>query len=188
MNRRTFIQTNLAAAPLVVANPAFRLGKADRSPKGFVAKAGEGRYHGHIQLTGVNANIQDVKVSGKDTDGDFALFEQTGLSPGRGVPLHIHPAQDEIFRILDGEYHFQVGDEKHQLKAGDTIFLPRNVAHAWIQVSQTGKTLVMVQPAGKLEAFFVTMSGLKTAPTPDELAQYFADNEMRVIGPPMKPD
>ena len=188
MNRRTFIQTTLATAPLVATNPAFESGKADRAPKGFVAKAGEGRYHGHIQLTGVNANIQDVKVSGKDTNGDFALFEQTGLSPGRGVPLHIHPAQDEIFRILDGEYHFQVGDEKHQLTAGDAIFLPRNVAHAWIQVSQTGKTLVLLQPAGKLEAFFLTMSGLKKPPTPEELAQHFADNEMRVVGPPMKLD
>lgn len=174
--------------PVVATVPAFLLSKADRSPKAFVAKAGEGRYHGHIQLSGVNVNIQDVKVSGKDTDGDFAMFEQTGLSPGRGVPLHIHPAQDEIFRILEGEYHFQVGDEKHRLKAGDAIFLPRNVAHAWIQVSQTGKTLVMVQPAGKLEDFFVTMSGLQKPPTLEELAKHFSDNDMKVVGPPMKPD
>lgn len=188
MNRRLFIRATLATTPLVATIPDFLLPKSDRAPKGFVAKAGEGRHHGHIQLTGVNANVQDVKVSGKDTNGDFALFEQTGLSPGRGVPLHIHPAQDELFRILDGEYHFQVGDEKYQLKAGDAIFLPRNVAHAWIQVSQTGKTLVLVQPAGKLEEFFVTMSGLQKPPTPDELAKHFADNEMKVVGPPMKLD
>ncbi len=188
MNRRTFIQATLAAAPVATTMPTLVPGKSDRAPKGFVAKAGEGRYHGHIQLTGVNVNIQDVKVSGKDTNGDFALFEQTGLSPGRGVPLHIHPAQDELFRILDGEYHFQVGDEKYRLKAGDAIFLPRNVAHAWIQVSQTGKTLVLVQPAGKLEEFFVTMSSLQKPPTPDELAKHFADNDMKIVGPPMKPD
>ena len=188
MNRRTFIQATLATTPVVGMIPDFLLPKADRVSKGFVVKAGEGRHHGHIQLAGVNVNVQDVKVSGKDTNGDFALFEQTGLSPGRGVPLHIHPAQDELFRILDGEYHFQVGDEKHQLKAGDAIFLPRNVAHAWIQVSQTGRTLVLLQPAGKLEEFFLTMAGLKKPPTPEELAKHFADNEMKVVGPPMKLD
>jgi quercetin dioxygenase-like cupin family protein len=188
MNRRTFIQATLATGPIAVTVPAFMPGKSNRSPKAFVAKAGEGRYHGHIQLSGVNVNIQDVKVSGKDTNGDFAMFEQTGLSPGRGVPLHIHPAQDEIFRILEGEYHFQVGDEKYQLKVGDAIFLPRNVAHAWIQVSLTGKTLVMVQPAGKLEEFFLTMASLKKQPTPQELAKHFMDNEMQIVGPPMKLD
>lgn len=46
--------------------------------KAFKAKSGEGRKYGHLQLKGVNANVLDVKVSGSDTDGSLAIFEQTG--------------------------------------------------------------------------------------------------------------
>lgn len=186
MKRRKFIQTTLAVAPMAAVTQLPTNG--DRSPKGFKANAGEGRYHGHMQLKGVNSNVLDVKVSGKDTNGDLAIFEQTSLSPKRGTPLHIHPNQDEIFQVQQGEYLFQVGEDKYQLKTGDSIFLPRKVAHAWTQVSERGKMTVILQPAGKLEEFFVTMAALEKEPTPAEIAKIFADNDMQIVGPPLKVD
>jgi hypothetical protein len=45
---------------------------------------------------------------------------------------------------------------------------------------------VILQPAGKLENFFVTVAGLKHEPTAEEMKQIFADNEMQVVGPPLK--
>lgn len=156
--------------------------------KGFVTLSGESRYHGHIKLKGVNSNVLDVKVSGKDNNGSIAIFEQTSLSPGRGTPLHIHTAQDEIFHVLDGEYRFKVGEDLFTLKSGDTIFLPRLVPHAWTQMSATGKMRVIVQPAGKLEEFFVTAAALDHEPTKEEMAKIFADHEMTVVGPPLKID
>jgi len=45
---------------------------------------------------------------------------------------------------------------------------------------------VTMQPAGKLEDFFVTMSALDHEPTAAEIAKIFADNEMEVVGPPLK--
>ncbi|MCC3158245.1 cupin domain-containing protein [Hymenobacter sp. 15J16-1T3B] len=189
MKRRHFLQASLAALPLAAAPAA--LGAAappDRATKGFKASAGEGRLHGHIQLKGVNQNILDVKVSGRDTGGDLAIFEQTSLSQGRGTPLHVHPRQDEIFHVLDGEYAFRVGEDHYRLTAGDVVFLPRNVPHAWTQISPRGKMSVTVQPAGQLEEFFVTMAALKTEPTPQEIAQIFAAHDMKVVGPPLKVD
>ena len=150
--------------------------------------AGEGRYHGHIKLKGVNQNILDVKVSGKDTDGDLALFEQTSLSPKRGTPLHVHPNQDEVFHVQEGNYLFLVGEDKYTLKAGDSIFLPRKVPHAWTQLSERGRMTVIFQPAGKLEEFFVTMDALGKDPTPAEIARIFADHDMQVVGPPLTVD
>jgi quercetin dioxygenase-like cupin family protein len=150
--------------------------------------AGEGRIHGHMALNGVNSNILDVKVSGIDTDGALAIFEQTGLSQGRGTPLHVHHFQDEIFYVLEGEYYFQVGEEKYHLNLGESIFLPRKVPHAWTQVTEKGKMTVILQPAGKLEDFFMTMAALDHEPTAKEIAQIFADNEMQVVGPPLKID
>ena len=182
MKRNRFF---LSALGFVAGSRAV-FSRSIRTDQGLVARAGEGRYHGHIQLKGVNKNILDVKVSGKDTNGDLAIFEQTSLSPKGGVPLHVHPNQDEIFHILDGEYHFQVGETKHELKKGDTIFLPRNVPHAWVQIAEHGRMTVIMQPAGKLEEFFVAMAALDHVPTQEEVARIFAEHDMKVVGPPMK--
>lgn len=181
MKRSKFIISLFAALPLI--SLAGVKAKVSGNKAGFTVAAGEGRRHGHIRLQGVNANVLDVKISGKDTDGALAMFEQTGLTPMRGTPLHVHPYQDEIFKIIEGEYYFQVGAEKHRLKAGDTIFLPRNVPHAWTQISEKAKTNVIVQPAGKLEEFFITIAALREVPTKAQMAKIFAENEMEVVGP-----
>ena len=149
---------------------------------------GEGRIHGHLKLKGVNVNILDLKVSGKDNDGAMAMFEQTSLSPKQGTPLHVHPHQDEMFYVLFGEYLFQVGTDQFKVKAGDSIFLPMNVPHAWTQVSESGKMVVIFQPAGKMEEFFVTVSELVNAPTKEEMEKIFLDHEMEIVGPPLKID
>ena len=185
MKRRLFLQFPLVAVPLLMQAQDR---KNERPGKAFKASAGEGRKHGHIQLKGVNHNIIDVKVSGSDTGGDLAVFEQTSLSPKRGTPLHVHFKQDEVFHVLDGEYAFKVGDEIFHLKKGDHIFLPRNVPHAWTQISDTGKMSVILQPAGKLEEFFVTMAALKKEPTKELIDKIFADHEMSVVGPPLVVD
>jgi len=159
-----------------------------RNDKGFKVPAGEGRKHGHLKLKGVNANVIDVKVSGSDTNGHLAIFEQTSLSQGKGVPLHIHPFQDEIFYVIDGSYKFQIGNDQYDLTIGDSIFLPRKIAHAWTQVSEKGKMIVTMQPAGKLENFFVTIAALDHEPSQPEIAKIFSDNDMKVVGPPLKID
>jgi quercetin dioxygenase-like cupin family protein len=184
MNRNKFVTSLFAlSAPLV-----FGIKKQEsisKELKGFKINANEGRMHGHLQLKGVNRNIIDLKVSGKDTNGDLAIFEQTSISQGRGTPLHIHHFQDEIFYVIEGEYYFQVGESKYSLNTGEYIFLPRKVPHAWTQVSEKGKLTITFQPAGKMEEFFVTVAGLKTEPTAVEIAKIFADNEMQVVGPPL---
>ncbi|MET3980052.1 quercetin dioxygenase-like cupin family protein [Mucilaginibacter sp. UYP25] len=186
MKRKIFISNVLTLAAIPLVGKSFDRQNNMKTGKGFKTNNGEGRLHGHIKLKGVNANILDVKVSGTDTDGNIAVFEQTSLSQGRGTPLHIHYAQDEIFYVLEGEYYFRVGDDKYHLSTGDSIFLPMKVPHAWTQVSEKGKMTVTFQPAGKMENFFVTLAGLDHEPNHDELAKLFADNEMQIVGQPLK--
>lgn len=156
--------------------------------RGFKIAAGEGRRHGHMRLRGVNANILDLKVSGQDTAGGLAVFEQISLSPRRGTPLHVHRRQNEVFYVLEGEYWFQVGADRHRLKAGDSIFLPEKIPHAWTQASEKGKMMVLFQPAGRMEAFFVALAALQQEPTAAELAQLFLAHEMEIVGPPLALD
>ena len=186
MKRNKFIASfiTIATTPLMVFAQLKNLNFQKLA--GFKIAAGEGRKHGHIKLKGVNANVLDVKISGSDTDGGMAVFEQTSLSPGRGTPLHVHHLQNEMFYVIEGKYYFQVGDDKFHLSAGDSIFLPIKTPHAWTQVSDKGKMNVIFQPAGKMENFFVTMAALDHEPTKAEIDKIFIDNDMQVVGPPLK--
>jgi hypothetical protein len=60
------------------------------------------------------------------------------------------------------------------------------VPHAWTQVSEKGKMTVLFQPAGKMEHFFVTVAAMEHEPTKEEMAKLFTDNEMQIVGPPLK--
>jgi quercetin dioxygenase-like cupin family protein len=154
--------------------------------KGFKVNAGEARFGTHYKMKGVTVNNLDIKISASDTDGQLAVFEQTGLTPKGGPPLHIHPFQDEWFYVLEGEYVFQVGDDQFELKSGDTIFLPRQVAHAFMQRSEKAKVIVSYLPAGKMEGFFKATDAWTHPPTQEEIVKVFADHDMRVVGPPLK--
>ena len=132
----------------------MKTGIMERTNKGFKVSSGEARYGKHYKMKGVTLNVLDLKISSEDTDGALTVFEQNGFTPEGGPPLHIHLFQDEYFYIVEGAYLFQVGDEQFQMKAGDTIFLPRKVQHAFLQLSERGKVIVSYMPAGKMEDFF----------------------------------
>jgi quercetin dioxygenase-like cupin family protein len=179
MQRRKFLQnTSVGLAALGTLPTAT----AQSNPKPFVVKNGESRFGEKTIIGGKSPN--DIKVSAKDTDGLLTVFEYQGNEKG-GPPLHIHLHQDEIFFILEGQYLFQVGDEKHTLTVGDIIFLPRNVPHAFAQLTDTGKMLFFFQSSGKMEDYFRVLGGLKGVPSPQEGAKIFADHDMKVVGPPL---
>ena len=183
MERKKFLLTTAAAVPALLIGQNVQAKKTNRTNKGFVVKASESRFNEKTLIGGKNPN--DIKVSQKDTNGDLTVFEYTGNAKG-GPPLHIHPHQDEIFFIVQGEYLFQVGDEKHTLKAGDTIFLPRAVPHAFAQLSDNGKMFFLFQPSGKMEDYFRALGNLTAPPTPEQGAKIFADHDMKVVGPPLQ--
>lgn len=187
MQRRTFltvstalVTTELAAAAVVTLPASTPL---NANPKAFVVKAGDARFGVHTPFRGINGN--DLKISGKDTGGQLAVFEYVGREKV-GPALHVHHDQDELFLIIEGDYRFQVGDEQFTVKAGDTVFGPRAVPHTWIQLSDTGKMSYCVQPAGKLEAFFLKLNELPGPPTEAAIRKIHQEHGMTVLGPPLK--
>ncbi|GAB2601625.1 cupin domain-containing protein [Spirosoma areae] len=155
---------------------------AKRTEKPFLVKAGETRFGERTPFRGINAN--DLKVSSKDTAGNVSVFEYVGKEKV-GPPLHVHDKQDEIFYVVEGEYLFQIGTEKMTVKAGDTVFGPRNVPHTWIQVSTSGKMVYLVQPSGTMEEFFSEMNKLKGPPTEADIQKIHQAHGMTVLGPPI---
>jgi len=61
-----------------------------------------------------------IKLSTSVTGGQFVIFEST-TSPGNGPRLHKHHDQDEWWYVLDGEFIFQIGEEKFCAKPGRVL-------------------------------------------------------------------
>jgi quercetin dioxygenase-like cupin family protein len=182
MERKKFLLTSVTAILAFLFGNKLEAKRTERPNKAFVVKANESRFGEKTLLGGKSPN--DIKVSQKDTNGDLTIFEYIGNEKG-GPPLHVHPNQDEIFFIVQGEYLFQVGDVKHNLKPGDTIFLPRAVPHAFAQLTDYGKMFFLFQPSGKMEDFFRTIGNLTSPPTPEQGAKIFTDHDMKIVGPPL---
>ena len=128
-----------------------------------------------------------VKASGTDTGGAFAVFEVPTV-PFAGPPLHLHHTENEWFYTLDGERDFQVGDKIYHLAPGGNIFAPRMMPQTWQNVGDSpGKMLVLVQPVGRLEAFFALFSRLVSigALSTAAMKALFEEYDMEVVGPPL---
>ena len=51
--------------------------------------------------------------------------------PGIATPLHRHTHEDEAFYLLDGTMTYRAGDDLFHLTAGDFLWLPRGLPHAF---------------------------------------------------------
>jgi mannose-6-phosphate isomerase-like protein (cupin superfamily) len=89
-----------------------------------------------------------VKLTGQDTGGELSLLE-VEVPAGYSAPLHVHYAEDETFRILDGDVTFEVGGERIESGAGDTVFGPRNIPHRF--ESRGGARMIWVLTPGGFE-------------------------------------
>jgi len=173
MERRTFLQA--AIFPLIALGQSSL---PQRPPRVVRVAHGADRFNKKRTIAG--ANQITYKVSGQDTQGGLFLFEQVSLRKG-GPPRHLHYNQEEWFYVMEGEYVFEVGQERMRLRPGDSLLAPRKVPHVWAYVGETpGKILIGFQPAGKMETFFQ-----EAAKLPDFAAdqKLYRACEMEIVGP-----
>jgi quercetin dioxygenase-like cupin family protein len=186
MKRATFILSAVAIFPLRIF-AKIKTNIFMRTEKGFKVKAGEARFGKRYKMKGIAPTVLDLKISGADTENDVAVMEVTG-SINEGPPLHIHLFQDEWFYVIEGEYLFQVGDDQYQMKPGDQIFLPRNVQHAYLQLTEKGKMMISFLPAGKMEAFYEVTDKWTSKPSKEEIEKVFVDHDMKLVGARLQSD
>jgi mannose-6-phosphate isomerase-like protein (cupin superfamily) len=180
MKRRNFITASVLVSTASIVN-ASPLSFTNEPQKPFIVKAGKSRFADAEYQTG-------LKVSGKDNGGQFCLFESKNESgPHPGPPLHVHKYQDEVFQIIEGDYLFQVGDERIKESAGDIVFGPRTVPHTFYQLSRKAHMIFSYNPAGKMEDIMNAMAKLMPQ-NPDAFAKVCADNDVPFVGPPVKID
>jgi len=92
-------------------------------------------------------------------DGENLIVD-TLLEPGGGLPEHFHPIQTEHWSVVEGEVHFQLGDDKRVITPADgEMLVSPGTRHS---LRSTGRAVAhlrcRVEPAGQLEAFLTDSS------------------------------
>ena len=165
--------------------------KSEELFMGFSIGAGKDRFNDGFNRHGTTI---DCKVSGKDTDGAMCVLEVNNT----GWPRHLNRDQDEWIYVVDGEVELEVGKKRFHLGTCESMFIPRNIEHAWAAVSVPAKIINTYQPAGKIEEFFHVLAKFKDLPTREQaiekshtaeqvdgLKRVFEAHGMIVTGPPL---
>ena len=88
-----------------------------------------------------HANDVEAKnvAAGKDTTIQVLISSQEGpnfalrkfsMQKGGGMPRHTNTVEHEQY-VLRGQATITIGDETHQVKTGDVIFIPEGVIHSY---------------------------------------------------------
>jgi len=187
MNRNSFFKASLTIGIFLTAPFAAiaRMNSKKRVDKAIKVDSGKDRFDKPISL--FEGDSFYTKVSTADTDGDVYVFESTRVKEG-GPSFHLHYEQDEFWYILKGQFLFKVGEETFKVKAGDTVFGPRQVPHAFAKVGEgEAKLLMFFQPAGKMEKMFKDISegATKNVITDEEKDKFFHEYGLKRVGPPL---
>jgi quercetin dioxygenase-like cupin family protein len=94
-----------------------------------------------------------IIATGDSTRGTYFAMEVVE-GPGGGTPLHCHSREDEFFHVIEGQLTLFADGQTVRLSAGQSIFAPRGIPHAFKNCS-TGpvKFLVFCTPPD-IEEFF----------------------------------
>jgi quercetin dioxygenase-like cupin family protein len=99
-------------------------------------------------------------IGEEETHGNFALVEHPIGPRVLAAPLHTHEREDEYTYVLEGEIGVQIGEEVLVAQAGDLVFKPRGVPHAfWNAADEPARALEIISPAG-FEGYFAELAPL----------------------------
>jgi mannose-6-phosphate isomerase-like protein (cupin superfamily) len=154
-------------------------GTAPDIPSAVRVAAGEDWFGEH---RGLGISSISFKVAGQ---GDSGLFILENTFHARGGPArHVHYEQDEWLFAVEGEFLFEVGQQRLRLYPGDSLLAPRRVPHVWAYVGNAiGRILITFMPAGKMEAFFREVTKANAKPPQDP--ELWRAHGMELLGPPL---
>lgn len=182
--RRNFVQAVCSAIPsfAFAQSHADQVQQAQLTPGSRIAVVGRGEDRlGKLRSVGVSQT--SFKVSSEETSGGLFVMENVIAKRG-GPPLHLHHNEDEYFYVVEGDFVIEVGGQRFNLKAGDSILGPRKVPHAYAFIGESpGRLLISYAPANKMQEYFATRGeGQKYSSDAERFRAY----GMELLGPPIK--
>jgi len=134
------------------------------------------------EYRGLGVSKITFKVTPKTSD-DVFIIENTFHEKG-GPARHLHYEQEEWFYVVEGDFLFEIGDERFKLQTGDSVLAPRQVPHVWAHTGENlGRILIAFLPAGKMEAFFREVTKENAMPPLDP--ELWRLHGMELMGPPL---
>jgi len=109
-------------------------------------------------------------LESKDTKGQLAMFEFS-VPAGAKVPMpHYHERYDETIYGLEGVMTFNVNSQPIDIMPGQSLFIPRGVAHGFNNLRRsTAKALAVVTPGLIGPEFFHEMAAIANASGPPDV-------------------
>jgi quercetin dioxygenase-like cupin family protein len=136
------------------------------------------------------------RTTAAETGGELVAIDLE-LPPGARVPgtLHIHPAQEERFEVVEGTMRFRMRRERVVAGPGEVVVVPAGVPHDFANDGdEPALVRVEIRPALKMEQLFETAVGLAEEgrtmfggiPRPVELALFTREfsEEVQAAAPP----
>ncbi len=134
---------------------------ASQSSDYVVLKAGDG-----LRLLSGPGRDLIFKVTGEDTHGAFDYFV-VEVRPRGGPNLHVHHFQDEAIHVLKGRFKIRIGDSIHYVDEGGFAYLPKQVPHAFLNLTDAAGEIIVVYTPGGGHKYYEELEPLRRAASPD---------------------
>jgi len=101
----------------------------------------------------------EVLVSSRSTQNAFCVVVET-CKPGGGPPPHFHVREDELFRVLEGDFEMFDGQRWEPFVPGEIKFKARGQVHAFRNCGvSVGQMMAILSPGG-IDNFFEAISAI----------------------------
>jgi len=138
-----------------------------RRPTARIVHAGEGH---RVRAFG---NEIEFMLTGDQT-ADSLTVGLASVPAGNGPPPHVHPAEDELFLILEGEYRVYLDGEWTVVGPGAVVYLPRGSIHTFQVVGTSpGRHWTLQTPSG-FERYFAKAAEVFSVPGKPDLTRLAA--------------
>lgn len=106
------------------------------------------------RLLNVLGSFAAIKVTGRETGGAYAVWEDT-VPPGGGPPPHVHGREAEDFYVIEGELEIvRARQPPLRAGAGSYVHTPAGVAHTFKNAGTRHARMLVVAVPGGMEEFF----------------------------------
>jgi quercetin dioxygenase-like cupin family protein len=132
----------------------------------------------------------NLLLGAPETEG--AAMVGSGVLPPRtaGPPLHVHTNEDEAFYVCSGVLTAQFAQRRLELNAGEVIWLPRGIPHAFANLSDQPTSIVSLVVPGALSEMFreqdAYLRDVDGDPDPAILAEISIRHGVHPVGPPLQ--
>ena len=102
----------------------------------------------HVRIDDLKEFATDKRIRKKVAGSEKIVAEMVCYTPGQVTPNHMHPKQDEIFYVVEGNGAMIVEDEEIPVGPKSVIFVPARVSHGVKAAEDSNMVLMFFKAPG----------------------------------------